>query len=87
MFRGLLAILLLIPIQAAIATERWETLPPTPAPVAGETSGYAAVNGIKLFYAKTGAGSPVVLLHGCMAASRIRTIGETRCRRWRGAIP
>jgi pimeloyl-ACP methyl ester carboxylesterase len=69
MFRGLLAILLLIPIQAAIATERWETLPPTPAPVAGETSGYAAVNGIKLFYAKTGAGSPVVLLHGGLANS------------------
>jgi len=69
MFRGLLAILLLIPIHAAIATERWETLPPTPAPIAGETSGYAAVDGIKLYYAKTGHGSPVVLLHGGLANS------------------
>lgn len=56
-------------IQAASAAERWESLPPTPPPVAGETTGYADVNGIKLYYAVVGTGSPVVLLHGGLANS------------------
>jgi pimeloyl-ACP methyl ester carboxylesterase len=51
------------------ALERWQTLPPTPAPVAGEKTGYADVNGIKLFYATIGIGRPVVLLHGGLANS------------------
>lgn len=51
------------------AAERWETLPPTPPPVAGEKSGYAEVNGIRLYYAAIGKGSPVVLLHGGLANS------------------
>lgn len=54
---------------AASAAERWETLPPTPPPVAGETTAMAAVNGIKLFYATIGAGPPVVLVHGGLANS------------------
>ena len=53
----------------AFATERWQTLPPTPAPVGGEVTGYAAVNGIRLFYATIGSGPPVVLLHGGLANS------------------
>jgi pimeloyl-ACP methyl ester carboxylesterase len=44
-------------------------LPPTPAPVAGLQSGSAAVNGIRLYYATIGQGSPVVLLHGGLANS------------------
>src|SRR5208282_1900410 len=51
------------------AAERWQTLPPTPAPVAGETTGTASVNGIRLYYATIGAGPPVVLLHGGLANS------------------
>jgi pimeloyl-ACP methyl ester carboxylesterase len=64
---GLLLVLLLC--GQARALERWQTLPPTPAPVAGEETGYAAVNGIKLFYATIGQGSPVLLLHGGLANS------------------
>ncbi len=52
---------------------RWETLPPTPPPVAGETTGVAAVDGIELYYATIGASEgdapPVVLLHGGLADS------------------
>ncbi len=59
---------------AAAATEppaRWQTLPPTPPPVAGQVEGSAAVNGITLRYATVAPtvedGAPVVLLHGGLA--------------------
>ncbi|MCM2381242.1 alpha/beta fold hydrolase [Pseudomonas marginalis] len=65
MSRRLLAVAcLLLSFSSAHAAERWETLPPTPAPVVGAKTGYAAVNGIKVYYTRTGHGSPVVLLHG-----------------------
>ncbi|WP_088345317.1 MULTISPECIES: alpha/beta hydrolase [Rhodomicrobium] len=71
MRRILLSLFLLaaLPIQAGMAAELWQTLPPTPAPVAGAKTGYAKVNGIDLFYAETGAGSPVVILHGGLGNS------------------
>jgi pimeloyl-ACP methyl ester carboxylesterase len=56
-------------LSLARAEPPWQTLPPTPAPVPGETTGYAAVDGIKLYYATIGTGSPVVLLHGGLANS------------------
>lgn len=55
---------LLLSVSTAQAAERWETLPPTPSPVTSAKTGYAAVNGIKVYYTRTGQGSPVVLLHG-----------------------
>ena len=67
--RLLAAACLLLSFSAAQAAERWETLPPTPAPVAGAKAGYAAVNGIKIYYTRTGHGSPVVLLHGGLSNS------------------
>ena len=33
------------------AAERWEILPPTPAPIATDRSGEAEANGIKIHYA------------------------------------
>lgn len=60
---------LLLSFSAVQAAERWETLPPTPAPVARAKTGYAAVNGIKVYYTRTGHGSPVVLLHGGLSNS------------------
>lgn len=62
-------LLLAAPPSSAGADERWQTLPPTPAPVAGERTGHAEVNGIRLFYAEIGQGSPVVMLHGGLANS------------------
>jgi pimeloyl-ACP methyl ester carboxylesterase len=70
MFRWLvllsIVILPAIPVRAA---ERWQTLPRTPAPVQGAQTGYASVNGIKLFYAEIGEGPPVVMVHGGLANS------------------
>ena len=51
----------------SIAAERWETLPPTPAPIATDRSGEAEANGIKIHYAIYGQGSPVIFLHGGLA--------------------
>src|ERR1700692_621032 len=69
MRRALLALLLLLPLQAAASEPLWQTLPPTPAPVSGEHRGHAKVNGISLYYATFGHGSPVVLLHGGLSNS------------------
>jgi pimeloyl-ACP methyl ester carboxylesterase len=49
------------------AAERWETLPPTPAPISTDRSGEAEANGIKIHYAIYGQGSPVIFLHGGLA--------------------
>jgi pimeloyl-ACP methyl ester carboxylesterase len=62
-------LVLAMPLQAAMAAERWQELPPTPAPVPGLKSGHAELNGIRLFYAEIGRGSPVVVLHGGLANS------------------
>jgi pimeloyl-ACP methyl ester carboxylesterase len=67
MRRLLLALFALIAVQPAFAAERWENLPPTPAPVPTERSGQAEVNGITVHYAIYGKGSPVIFLHGGLA--------------------
>jgi pimeloyl-ACP methyl ester carboxylesterase len=51
----------------SFAAERWENLPPTPAPIATDRSGEAEANGIKIHYAIYGEGSPVIFLHGGLA--------------------
>jgi pimeloyl-ACP methyl ester carboxylesterase len=53
----------------ALATERWETLPPTPPAIPTERSGEAPINGVTIHYAVHGAGSPVIFLHGGLANS------------------
>jgi pimeloyl-ACP methyl ester carboxylesterase len=68
MRRLLLSLLLAFPLRIALADAPWQTLPPTPPPVA-EHTGHAKVNGISLYYATIGQGSPVVLLHGGLANS------------------
>ena len=51
----------------ARATELWETLPPTPAPIPTDRDGEIEANGIKIHYAIYGDGSPVIFLHGGLA--------------------
>ena len=62
-----LAALLAVFALPSTAMERWETLPPTPAPIATDRSGEAEANGIKIHYAIYGQGSPVIFLHGGLA--------------------
>lgn len=67
MRRFLLSSLIVLAALPALAAERWETLPPTPAPIATDRSGQAKVNGISIHYAIYGHGSPVIFLHGGLA--------------------
>jgi pimeloyl-ACP methyl ester carboxylesterase len=55
-----------LPVQAV---PRWQTLPPTPILPEPLRSGIAPVNGIEIWYAVFGQGSPVILLHGGLANS------------------
>jgi pimeloyl-ACP methyl ester carboxylesterase len=64
---SLLTLLLVLVSLPASAAERWETLPPTPPPIATDRSGQAAVNGVSIHYAIYGRGSPVIFLHGGLA--------------------
>jgi pimeloyl-ACP methyl ester carboxylesterase len=54
---------------SAHAAPQWLTLPPMPSLPKADASGYAPVNGIKIWYAEFGSGSPVILLHGGLANS------------------
>jgi pimeloyl-ACP methyl ester carboxylesterase len=55
--------------ESANAEPQWLTLPPTPSLPKAAQSGYAPVNGIKIWYAAFGRGEPVILLHGGLANS------------------
>src|SRR6476660_3310746 len=68
-FRHLLLLILAWAALPASATERWEVLPPTPAAIHSERSGQANANGISIYYAMYGKGSPVILLHGGLVNS------------------
>ncbi|MBV8120626.1 MAG: alpha/beta hydrolase [Alphaproteobacteria bacterium] len=71
--RQLLAIVCLLIGMAvpriADAEPQWLSLPPTPTLPTSTRSGYAPVNGIKIWYAVFGSGLPVVMLHGGLANS------------------
>ena len=56
-------------VSAARADQQWLTLPPTPSLPKPAESGYAPVNGIRVWYAAFGRGEPVLLLHGGLANS------------------
>jgi pimeloyl-ACP methyl ester carboxylesterase len=63
----LLVLALVLAVHPALAAERWQTLPPTPAAIPTDRSGDAQVNGISIHYAIYGQGSPVIFLHGGLA--------------------
>ncbi len=67
MRRFLFASLMIMAALPAVAAERWETLPPTPAPLATARSGHKEANGIDIHYSIYGRGSPVIFLHGGLA--------------------
>jgi pimeloyl-ACP methyl ester carboxylesterase len=63
------SLLILLASTAAQAEPQWMNLPPTPSLPSSEQSGYAEVNGVKIWYAVFGKGQPVILLHGGLANS------------------
>jgi pimeloyl-ACP methyl ester carboxylesterase len=65
----LLLLVVILPASAHAETPQWLTLPPTPSLPKASQSGYAPVNGIKIWYATFGSGDPVILLHGGLANS------------------
>ena len=67
MRRLVLALLIAAACLPARAAEPWQTLPPTPAPVATDRAGQVQANGVSIHYAIYGQGSPVILLHGGLA--------------------
>ena len=69
--RLLIAITVLAAMStAANATEPWLVLPPTPELPPAVHSGWAPVDGIRIWYAEYGRGEPVLLLHGGLANSQ-----------------
>jgi pimeloyl-ACP methyl ester carboxylesterase len=67
MRRSALIFGLLLVATVARAEPPWLALPPTPNLPTPATSGYAPINGIKIWYAIFGRGAPVILLHGGLA--------------------
>jgi pimeloyl-ACP methyl ester carboxylesterase len=71
--RGLVSVIclfvLVTAVNSASGEPQWLTLPPTPDLPPPSYSGYAPVNGIKIWFATFGHGSPVILLHGGLANS------------------
>ncbi len=63
----LLSLFMAVPV--ARAAPRWLTLPPTPGLPKADESGYAPVNGIRIWYAQFGKGEPVLFVHGGLANS------------------
>jgi len=63
-------LLLVYGLPRAVSGEpRWLTVPPTPSLPVADRSGYAPINGIKIWYAVFGSGEPVILLHGGLSNS------------------
>jgi len=62
-------LLIALPQSLVHAAEPWQSLPPTPAPIAYPHSGQVSINGIQLFYGEIGSGPPVLMLHGGLANS------------------
>jgi len=54
-------------VSPGVAAPQWLMLPPTPTLPRPARSGYAPVDGIRIWYATFGRGSPVILLHGGLA--------------------
>ncbi|HAT8180672.1 TPA: alpha/beta fold hydrolase [Legionella pneumophila] len=67
--RFFIGLLVLLIFNTGNTQSLWLTLPPTPTLPNAERSGYAPVNGIKIWYAVFGQGQPVILLHGGLANS------------------
>ena len=69
MSRILLLVLIVFVTPAALGTERWQTLPSASPPIEIARHGHVQNQGASLYYAITGNGSAVLLLHGSLGSS------------------
>ena len=69
MSRIFFLILIVLSAPATLGAERWQTLPSTPPPVEMTRHGHVQNQGASLYYAITGNGSAVLLLHGSLGSS------------------
>ncbi|HWA30200.1 MAG TPA: alpha/beta fold hydrolase, partial [Rhizomicrobium sp.] len=67
--RAILFALAVLTATRAVAAQPWLVLPPTPTLPRADVSGYAPVNGVKIWYAEFGSGEPVLFVHGGLANS------------------
>jgi pimeloyl-ACP methyl ester carboxylesterase len=65
----ILALALLVTALPAQAGQQWMTLPLPPSLPKPDVSGYAPVNGIRIWYAEFGHGAPLLFVHGGLANS------------------
>lgn len=68
-FQLILFFLFFLITNLANANPQWLQLPPTPTLPKAYQSGYAPINGERIWYAEFGSGQPVILLHGALANS------------------
>jgi pimeloyl-ACP methyl ester carboxylesterase len=73
---------ILLAAASANAEQQWLTLPPTPTLPKAAQSGYAPINGVRIWYAVFGRGEPVILLHGGLAnadywGNQVRTLQKS----------
>ena len=61
---GVLSLFVVVMAAHAFGAERWMTIPEPPAMPTANSSGLAPVDGIEMYYARFGAGSPVLFIHG-----------------------
>jgi pimeloyl-ACP methyl ester carboxylesterase len=59
----------LLLLTTGAQAQQWMTLPPTPTLPKPDVSGYAPVNGVRIWYAEFGKGEPVLFVHGGLANS------------------
>jgi|SRR6516225_6624577 pimeloyl-ACP methyl ester carboxylesterase len=69
-WRFLFILLTLLFSFSSVGAQRWKQLPPTPELPKADRSGTAAVNGVHIWYAVFGHGSPITLVHGGAGSSR-----------------
>ncbi|MBI1180762.1 MAG: alpha/beta fold hydrolase [Alphaproteobacteria bacterium] len=55
----------------AFAVDRWMTLPEPPPMPKADQSGFAPVNGIRMYYASYGKGAPILLIHGGLGNAEV----------------
>ena len=64
-----IGLILTLALAFSAQTPRWEQVPPTPELPRPDRSGVEAINGVRIWYAVFGKGSPVVFVHGGLGNS------------------